>query len=301
MLKGILTQLIIISIVVAIAALSFSGLVNGLSDILSKLSINENINLLISDFIAEDFSAETMANDLTNFIFQVKEVLSEAQGLFRSLLWANLLIILMVCAYRYLLGFTDIPTVEHLSEFMQTGNARPFTWYFFKKFPDSAKFLLAQMAITTLIDGMILFGAIGFYVFVLSSMRTIGVILAVLLLLFTYSVRQALFAFWLPELVTKNVGIMQAFRNGLTKIINHFWSVLWKTLSLIGLSSILTILINYLLQDFVTFNWLAAILTAIINLYSFYLIKCVNMVEYFETENSPYFITKLKLDIPDLV
>ncbi len=300
-LKTVFMQAIIVALVVAVFSLCVSGTVNDVIQLFSEIKINDHINEIIADFLAEDFSAELVAQHITDLIQTIMGALDSAKQLFVSIVWANIGLFFAICVYRFLLGFTDIPTACHLYEFMETGNSRPFIWYFFKNFGKSAKFLLLQLAMTLWMDILIVFGVIGGYVFFLASMGIPGIIIAILFWFFAYSARQTLFAFWLPQLMTGEQGICKSLKIGFQKIMDSFWQVFWKTFVMITLASLITIVINYLGQDFakMNFSWIIAFISAIINFFSFFIIKCINMVEFFDHENKPYFVKKIKLDLPE--
>ncbi|HRX14416.1 MAG TPA: hypothetical protein P5087_05325 [Eubacteriales bacterium] len=301
-LKTIMVQLIIISLIVAIFAMSVSATFDTAVELLSELQLKEDFNVIVSDFAAyfsgdESFDSNKLNDDIFNVISKLRDALDRIQGMFISLSWAAVGLLLGIMVYRYLLALTDIPAVSHLTEFMETANSRPYIWYFFKNLGKTLKFSLWQMISTLWMDALILFGVVGTYVFVLAPLRTAGIIISVVFLFFAYSARQTMFTFWLPQMIVNRQGVRESLKISFQKIAKVFWTVFWKIFLIISLSSIFTLLINYFTQDLTKLNWVSIVLSAIVNLYSFLLVKCVGAVEYFELEEKPYFTKRVKIEL----
>jgi hypothetical protein len=301
-LKTIFTQLIIMSIILAVFALCVSGVVNKAIALFNELQFKENINMILENFAAffagdEAFDNDKMYNDIMNLVLSLRDAVDQIQGLFVSFGWAALFLILGIGAYRYFIAFTDIPATMHLTEFMQTSNGRPYIWYFFKNFGKTIKFSFWQMISTFWLDALVLFGVLGVYIVLLAPLKIFGIIIAVLFLIFAYSARQTMFTFWLPQMTVNDQGIRESLRISFQKVIRVFWSVFWKVAVIISISTFATLIINYFTQDLTKLNWVSAFITAALNLYSFLLIKCVGAVEYFEQEEKPYFVKKVKIPL----
>lgn len=301
-LKTILMQLVIISLILAIFALSVSGTVNAALGLLDELEFKENINLILDDlglFFAgdEEFDSEKLNQDIENLILKIRDSFDRIEGMFVSFFWAVMGLIFGLTVYRYLVAFTDIPATTHLTEFMQTANARPYIWYFFKNFGKTLKFSFWQVLSTMWLDALIVFGVIGSYVFVFAAMKAAGIVFAAVFLLFAYSVRQTIFAFWLPQMTVAGQGIRESLRVSFQKLAQVFWRVFWKIFIIITVSTALTLAINYFTQDLTKLNWVSIVLSTAINLYSFLLVKCVGAVEYFELEEKPYFVKRIKIQL----
>ena len=301
-LKTIMVQLIIISLIVAIFAMSVSSTFDTTVELLSELQLKEDFNVIVADFASyfagdESFDSDKLNDDILNVITKLRDALDRIQGMFISLSWAAVGLLLGIMVYRYLLAFTDVPAVSHLTEFMETANSRPYIWYFFKKLGVTLKFSLWQMVSTLWMDALILFGVIGTYVFVLAPLRVAGIVISVAFLFFSYSARQTMFSFWLPQMMVNHQGVRESLKISFQKIAKVFWNVFWKIFLIISISSIFTLLINYFTQDFIKLNWVSIVLSTIVNLYSFLLIKCVGAVKYFELEEKPYFTKKVKIEL----
>ncbi len=301
-LKTILMQIIIISLVLAIFAMCVSEPVNRAVELLNELEFRDNLNVILEDFAAffagdEAFDSDKFNEDIMNLISKLRDAFDRIQGMFISLAWAAIGLVLGMAVYRYLVAFTDIPATAHLTEFMQTANARPYIWYFFKNLGKTLKFSFWQVVSTMWLDALVLFGVIGTYIFVLAPLKVVGIAVALFFLTFAYSARQTMFAFWLPQMTTANQGIRESLKVSFQKIARVFWKVFWKIFVIIAVSTLFTLLINYFTQDLVKLNWVSIALSVVINLYSFLLIKCVGAVEYFELEEKPYFVRRIKISL----
>lgn len=294
MLKSVVCQLIIIAFILGILLLAVSPVVERALLLFEQTEIDTHIQSLIEVLWRNPDS--TRVSEMAGLIIDdIIEVVETAGDLFISIAWSYVGIILGLVGYRFLLSLSDYPVMNSMTDFMQTSTSHAFVWYFFKKFLKSAKFSLAQLSCVIWLDLFVFFGTVGFYVFILSPLGAVGVVLAVLMFILAYSVRIAFYACWLPEYVLSGKGVFASLSASLQYSVARFWHIAYKVAILVTASGLLSVLISYLLNLISCPAYVVTLITAFISFYGFYFIKCVGVVEYFEAQEKPYFTKKIKI------
>ena len=106
-------------------------------------------------------------------------------------------------------------------------------------------------------------------------------------------------AFWLPTIATSgNNSVTQCLRDGIAKLLYHFWHVYWKNLvvllSVVALSVLITFHSRYLPAG-INQSTVAAIGTSVVSLIGFFVIKCINMAEFYAANNRPFFYKRFNV------
>lgn len=288
-LKTMLLQIVIIAIVVALCVMLFGSLVPAVFDALNKLQLGEFLSDTITSIANGTFDAQEFSAALEQKVNEIKQAIESIPNLFNRIEISYVIMLVIMCVYRMLIAAPDLTTALSLNEFMTTNARRPFTWYFLKRFWTSFKFVLLQFLVTFPLDLIVIFASVGFYLLFLITFKWWTVIPAMIIALALYTLRFCLFAFWLPS-IADGMSVKDALTNNFAKLPGHFWSVYYKTFIVLAILMIAVTVGNYFLLS----EW-TAVVSAILSLIAFYIIKCINMVEYFEANNRPYFSKRVNI------
>ena len=295
LIKSILYQILLLALVLALGFTIFGNLIDDLIRV-----INDNH---ISDFVSETISAIVSGNfDSAEFTAKLNEVISNLQEGISSLRHpygvvelSYILFVLIVLLYRLLVSLTDVSVMCQLDEFMTSNASRPFTWFFFKKQGRTWKFALLQTVLALPLDILIVTGSVGFYILFLIAFNWWTIIPVCVIALLMYTVRLTLFAFCLPAVACEDVSTRDAFRRGLSMIINRFWRVFWKTLIVVCVMVVVSVLSIMYISN----NWVTTLVITIPNFVLFFYLKCVNIIEYFQADNRPFFHKRVDIEGTD--
>ena len=290
LLKSIIYQAILLALVIALGLLIFGNYVDDIAHFFSENQVKDFIDNSLNSFFAGEFDSETFSSQLSALIANIQGSISP---LWSEVALSYLFICVIFVVYRLLVSITDVTVDCQLDEFMTSNASRPFTWYFFKKQGETWRFALLQVALTLPLDVLIACGSIGLYImFVFAFNRWTIIPVAIIALLF-YVARLTLFAFCLPSVVCEeNVSTRRAFKRGLSLIAGRFWHVFWKTLVVVCLMATIS-LISVL---FISNAIVSAVLSTIPNFVLFFYLKCINIIEYFRTDNRPFFYKRVDVE-----
>lgn len=299
MVKAIFCQLLIIALVVTVASLLFSNLFLQIVDILESLQLGEFFRSVVTSISEGTFNSNEFAAQLQQIIEDVSDAIEKLPNFMNRVEFSYIIAIVIMCIYRMLLAATDVTVAYQLNEFMSSNARRPFTWYFFKKFGQSFRFTLLQFVICAPLDGLILFGMAGFYVMFVVTFKWWAIFPAILLGIALYTLRHVLMSFWLPTIATSgNNSVTQCLRDGIAKLMYHFWQVYWKNLVVLLTVVALSVLIIFntrYLPEGINQSTVAAIGTSVVSLIGFFVIKCINMAEFYKANNRPFFYKRFNV------
>lgn len=292
MLKALFCQVLILALMSALCFLIFGGLVEDCIEIFSSVDwsgfLENTFNAIANaEFNAADFSAE-----LDELISQTREVIESIPNIWNRVEVSYVICIVMFLVYRMLISFSDVSAGCQIQEFMTSNSSRPFTWYFVKKFIVSLKFASLQTLLALPLDFFIVISGLGICLALAIVMGWWSVVPAVLIMVTLYSARQAYFAFWLPTVVTDEMGVRKSLTKSVSVIPYRFWHVFWKTLAVVCVMAACFVLSVVYVQNSI----LKLFVSTVPNLILFFILKCVNFVEYFEATKRPYFYKKVDVE-----
>lgn len=286
MLKALVCQVLILALIVSLCVLVFGSVVDDVINVFAAGQWQEFLTDTVESVATATFNGEQFAQNLTKCLEATQDAIEAIPNMWNKVEVSYISLIVVVFVYRVLISFSDVAVSFQLEEFMTSNTARPFTWFFFKKFGESCKFSLLQMAIALPLDFFVLLGSMGILLIFVLTLRWWSIIPALFILLLLYSARLSYFAFWLPALATDGLTVSQAIKKGLSTIPYRFGKVFWKTFVIVCLMAAIA-LVGML---YVHNNILKAAVAILPNLVLFFLLKCVNFVEYFENAHRPYFV-----------
>lgn len=284
-LKALACQVCILALAVACCYLFFGSVTEDIVNVFAAGEWGKFLTETVKSVADATFDGDAFAQGLADCIEKTRTAIEAIPNMWNQVEISYALFFVIVLFYRVLIASSDVAVSFQLNEFMNSDTARPFTWFLFKKFWESLKFSLLQTAVALPLDFVTLSGAgVIMLVFAL-TLRWWAIIPAAVILLVMYSIRLAFLAFWLPAVSEGELKISAALKKGLATIPYRFWHVFWKTFLLIILMSAIFVVGIVFIENSI----LAAIVCIVPNLVIFFLLKCVNFVEYYEALRLPYF------------
>lgn len=293
--KVICTQLFTISAFVGIAAVFMTGTINNVIKAIQQTSVLENFQNLILHFNLEQFDTEEFIGQLSVFVNSVSEALSLVPNFYKQVVFAGIFIILGVFVTKLVSGFCDLALISSLNEFMLTSSNRPYFWWYSHNIVKSLLFQLLYLSLTFFWDFFNIIGVVAMYLFILSSLGGMGVAIAVAIYLLLTSLRLTIFAFWLPSYANENRQLTHALADALKTIVDRFVWIFLQTLVISVVYGTLLVCIILYLNSI----WIFVVAIAV-GLYAFYMLKCMNIVEYYEAKGKAYFVKPIKLNYEDI-
>lgn len=292
MVKALFCQVLILVLVTGFCFLVFGGLVDEIVQAFSSVNGNEFLSEIFTSIQNGTFYGDTFLENLRVFVSRLKEAAEAIPNVWNRVEVSYASCILLVFVYRLLISFSDVAVGFQLHEFMTSNSERPFLWYAVKKFGESWRFIFAQMLLTLPLDALILVGGVGIGFLFAISLKAWGILPAAIIILFLYASRQTYCAFWLPALVSEDLNVRQSLTKGISTIPYRFWRVFWKTLVVVCIMLAIAVLSVLYVRNPI---WKLVVGT-VPNLVLFFLLKCINFVEYFEATSRPYFFKKVDVE-----
>lgn len=295
MVKALIFQVLILALLVALCFLIFGGIVNDIISVSTAGGWDDFFRDTVQSIADGTFDGTTFAQQLAQSIDKTQAAIEAIPNMWNRVEFSYITCIILVILYRMLISFSDVAVSFQIAEFMTSNTERPFTWFVVKKFGESCSFIFRQMLLALPLDLLVVIGSTGLSLIFVLTLRWWSIIPAAIIALFMYSARHAYLAFWLPSLVTEGKNVRQSCINGLTVIPRRFWHVFWKTFVVILLMACIS-LVSLLYID----NALLKLAVGTVpNLCLFFILKCINLVEYFQTTNKPYFYKKVYVEGTD--
>ncbi len=295
LLKSLFCQVVMYLLCLAIISSFWGGAIGDLVALLQNGNITDFLSGTIRSIADRTFDANAFAEGLGNLIRSVSQEVADIAAQIGDINVTALIIVALVAMYRMLIALTDVTAECQLDEFMCSNASRPFTWYFFKKQGETWGFALLQMLFTVPLDALIILGCTGFYLMFSLVLSWWAIVPVSLLALVLYSARLTLFAFALPSVATTDLPTGKAFRYGLSKVFERFWSVFFKTLVIVTVMAGIVVVSVLFIDNTVWASFLSAALSFLL----FFVIKSVNLCEYYEAHGLPYFCRRLAIEGTD--
>ena len=295
LLKSILVQILLVALVLALGFTLFGNLVGDLIEVINANHIADFVSQTINQIIDGTFESAQFSERLNEVITNWHDGIASLRHPFGMVSLTYVLFVLMVLLYRLLVSLTDVTVACQLDEFMTSNASRPFLWYFIKKQGRTWQFALLQTALALPLDVLILSGSVGFYLLFLIAFNWWTIIPVCVIALLMYTVRLTLLGFCLPSVVCKDMPTGAAFTEGLSFIFKRFWRLFWKTLIVVCLMVVICVVSIMFVQN----NLVVTILITIPNFVLFFYLKCVNIVDYFQAANRPFFYKRVDIEGTD--
>lgn len=297
LLKSLFCQVLVLAIVMAFGVTVFGDLARDVMRVLGESNLREFANSTIASIMNGTFNSADFTAQLNAVISNVQENIKSIHYPFA---WGGatlsyIVVILTLLVYRLFVSYTDVTVECQLEEFMTSNASRPFIWFLLKKQGRTWAFSALQLLCTVPLDLLILTGCLGLYLTFLIAFGWWTIIPVLIIALVLYAARQTVFAFCLPAVVCEDMSARQAFKYGASRIVFRFWSVFWKTLIVIGSMTAISAAALVCISNPV---WCTVVIT-IPNLLLFFCLKCVNIVEYFNAHNRPYFYKRVVIEGTD--
>lgn len=295
LLKSLFCQLLVLVIMLAFVVTAFGPVAEDILRVVTESHITDFINSTVSAIVDGTFNSEFFSSQLSELIANLQDNISSIRWPWGGVTVSYIVVFLTLIIYRLLVSYTDVTVACQIEEFMTSNAERPFMWFLLKKQARTWIFSTLQMLLALPLDALILFGALGLYLLFLIAFGWWTIIPAMAILVVLYTARHTFFAFCLPAVACEDMPCRQAFKLGLSQIVNRFWRVFWKTLVVMCLMLVISVLgIMY-----VTNGWAQTAVITVPNFALFFYLKCINMREYFEANKRPYFHKRVLIDGTD--
>lgn len=287
LLKSLIFQFLSLALFVALASFAFGSLAEDVINAFQSNGLDDTIAHTMQSLVQGTFNVEHFLNeDLKSLALSIKTAFESVPNMWNRVEVSVIICVLVYLLSRFLISFTDLAVGSQIDEFMSSNTERPFSWFLFKKAGRASLFVLLQIAFAIVEDTLIVAGSIAMAIVCTIIFGWWAIIPVFIIAVLLYAVRHALMAFCLPSVVChgeQKVG--EAFRDGLALAIKNFGKIFWRTLLFVGTVCV-TSAIAYLFNE----NRLIALaISAAVNFLLFFVIKCLNFVLYYETNNQAYF------------
>lgn len=295
LLKSLVCQIGILALVLALGFVLFGDTANDILRVFSESKISEFVSYTVSSIFEGNFVSEQFTAELNAVIANLQKSIASINYTFGGPTLSYIMFFVVICLYRVTVAFTDVTVTCQLDEFMTSCTSRPFTWFLLKKQGKTWKFALLQAAFALPLDILVLTGCIGLYLLFLIAFNWWTIIPVGILAMLLYTARVSLFSFCLPSVVCEDVGVCKAFSRGISQAVVRYWRVFWKTLIVIAVMTAVTILSLLYIEN----TWISTAVLSAVNFALFFLLKCVNIVEYFNANDRPYFHKRVYVEGTD--
>lgn len=292
MIKALTCQLIILALVVACCFLIFGSVTDNIINVFAAGGWDQFLSDTVKSIADASFNGNDFASGLATCIDKTQEAIEAIPNMWNTVEVSYISFLAICLLYRVLISFSDVAVSFQLNEFMTSNAERPFVWFFFKKFWESLAFSSLQMLVTLPLDFLVVLGSTGVCLIFVLTLKWWSIIPALLIFLVLYSARQAYLAFWLPAIAAEETKISQALKKGLATIPYRFWHVFWKNFVIIVVMAIIAVVGVVFVRN----NVLKVVVSFVPNLILFFLLKCINFVEYFEATHRPYFYRRVEVE-----
>lgn len=295
LLKSIAYQVLLLALIVALGYLVFGNLVDEVIVVVRENHLNEFLSQTFNSIVGGTFDSDTFSQQLSKLIDNIRNSISSLKLPFGGVGLSYLLFLVIFVVYRIFVSLTDVAAACQLEEFMTSNAERPFTWFVIKKQGATWKFVLLQTAFALPMDILIISGCVGFYLLFLLAFSWWTMIPALIIALLLYVMRLTMFAYTLPAVVCGEGSVRKNFKRGLARAMTRFWQVFWKTLIVVSIMLAVTVLCLMFLPNPI----LKTAVTTLVNFVMYFYLKCVNMVEYFRYDNTPFFYKRVEIEGTD--
>lgn len=292
MLKALICQVLILALVAALCFLIFGGLVEDFLQIFEMVDWSDFLAESIKNIVNGEFNIRAFLDTLAQLIEETGDAIESIPNIWNRVEVSYVAFVCIFLVYRMLVSISDLSAGYQLQEFMTSNATRPFSWYFVKKFASSLKFVFLQTLLALPLDLFVILSSVGICLALSVFMGWWAIVPAMVVLLLAYSARLTYFAFWLPVAVTEEIGIGKSLIRSASLIPYRFWGVFWKTLVIVCVMGVCFSLSIVFSQK----NLVTIVASSIPSLLLFFLLKCINFVEYFTATNRPFFYKKVDVE-----
>ncbi len=294
-LKSLMFQFLSLGLFLALAFFAFGSLAEDVLNAFQTNGVSDTIAHSVQALLNGTFNVDHFINeDLKGLVDSIKTAIESVPNMWNRVEVSVIICLFAYLLYRFLVSFTDIAVGYQIDEFMSSNTARPFTWFLLKKAGKSVAFVGWQMLLSIVFDTLIVAGSVAMATICMFIFGWGAIIPVLVIAVLLYAIRHAFMAFCLPSVVynddAKKVGT--AFGEGLSLAIKHFGKVFLHTLIVIVVMTVLTA-VAYLFNEN---RWISLSLSTVVNFVLFYVIKCLNFVLYYESNNYPYFFKPILLE-----
>ncbi len=294
LLKTFLMRLAIVLIFLSVPILLLNCSVSDFAEFIDK-SVNA-FSLLIEEMSGgKVYSVDGFAEVLRKAVFTVYDLFDSlfvnVPELFSKPVVIYVGIAVFYVLYRFFDGLFDFSTVSGLREFMAFGKPSSYLWGIYKNFGKFASYQFPYIFVTLVSDLFVFFAIVGAYLSVFVELKLAGLIITAVMALICFSFRMSLFSFWAVERIYSGEGLVISFRNSLKLIIDRFFPVFASTFITLFLCLATLVLLRLFVSNRIV-SWALSFASILI---SFYELRCMNLVQYYEAIGKPYFTKKLDL------
>lgn len=289
MLKALICQVLILALISSLCFLIFGGLVEDCLGIFTSVNFGEFISNTIKSVVNAEFNVDEFSSQLSEVVEQTRAAIESIPNMWNRVEVSYVACICLFLVYRMLVSVSDLSVGFQIQEFMTSNATRPFSWYFVKKFQSGLKFVCLQTLLALPLDFFIILVSVGVCVSLAVFIGWWSVVPAIVVLLLLYAARHTYFAFWLPVATTEGLSVSKSLTKSVSLIPYRFGHVFWKTLMLVCVMGACISLSVVFVENSV----LKVVLCTVPNLVLFFILKCVNFVEYFTATNRAFFHKKV--------
>lgn len=288
-------QLLLVAFIFALSFTVFGELAYDLVRIFNENHIPDFLTQTVNSILYGEFNSSAFTTQLNEVISNVQDAISSVRFPWGGVTMSYVMFWVIVVLYRVLTSLTDVAVVCQLEEFMTSNTSRLFSWFFIKKQDKIWQYVLLTTAFTLPIDILILTGCIGFYLMFLIAFNWWTIIPVVIIAVLFYVIRMTLFAFCLPAVACEDMPANKAFKHGLSVIFARFWHVFWKNLVVVAV----IVAVSVVSMLFIHSSVVSALITLIPAFAMIFYLKCINVVEYFNSANRPFFYKRVDIEGTD--
>ena len=230
------------------------------------------------------FMGETLQNAFARFgalLEHVRILLTTDVGAF----WNSALfvVLVVVIAYRFLLGLCELPITSVISGFMNDNSRLSLTGQYLSLIGKSSQFSLAKMLIMVFYDALTT--TVTYFVTMLVSSFSIifAPVTAMTFFIFFTSFRYGLTSAWAPYTVVEKGKIFASFRNSVKFFFTNFTSIFSGYLVI----WLMIIVVNVFVA---IFTFLAGLIITVP--VSMYLVSLYSMTVFYSKKGKSYYIDK---------
>ncbi len=171
-----------------------------------------------------NFNLGSVMSQIGDLIIEIWSIISADTGL---LLMAIFCVVTFVVLFTFASAMMEIPVCEVIYGYMGSYTKLNFTGSFISNLWRSLKFGLCKLVTSTIFD-LIIFAGLIFGILQFGHSNILDIILPFILifgLILFVSLKQSLFALWLPNLVTNNQKIWKSFAQSVKLSFKNFKTV----------------------------------------------------------------------------
>ncbi|MCM1195292.1 MAG: hypothetical protein NC332_05105 [Firmicutes bacterium] len=295
LIKSLICQILVSVLMLSFAVTVFGTLANDILRVISESNLRDFINATVSSIMNGSFNSADFTSELNAILSNLQDGIQSIRYPWGGATLSYILFFLALLVYRLFVSYSDVTVACQLEEFMTSNAARPFTWFLLKKQGKTWKFSCIQLLCTLPLDIIIVAGCLGIYILFLVAFGWWTIIPTCVLLLLLYTARQTFFAFCLPAVVCEDMGTNKAFKQGVSAVVNRFWHIFWKTLIVMTVMVAVTLVAIMYINNSIVCTAVVAICSFVL----FFYVKCINIIEYFEANNRPYFYKRIVIEGTD--